>query len=180
MSLRASVTSELVFEDCRIPAANILPGSDGLKSPLLCLDRARYGIAWGDIGAAMACYEAAVAYARERIQFGKPIASFQLVQQKLVFMLTEISKAQLLCWRVGRRTRTVRHQQISMAKINSIQIALDIARIARDIHGASGITTEYPVIRHLCNLESVNTYEGTHDIHILILGNDITGIPAFS
>ena len=182
MSLRASVTSELIFEDCEIPAENLLPGSDGLKSPLMCLNRARYGIAWGGTGAAMACYHAAKDYAMERTQFGKPIASFQLVQRKLARMLTEITKAQLLCLRVGRLMDQGkgRHQHVSMAKMNALEIALDIAREARDMHGANGITLEYPVIRHMLNLESVKTYEGTHDIHQLVLGQDITGIPAFS
>ena len=181
MSLRASVTSELAFEDCRIPAENLLPGSDGLKSPLMCLNQARYGIAWGGTGAAMACYDAALSYSRERIQFGKPIGAFQLVQQKLVHMLNEITKSQLLNWRVGRLkdAGAARHQHISMAKMNSLKHAIEIARIARDIHGANGITLEYPVIRHLCNLESVYTYEGTNDIHVLILGSDITGFSAF-
>ncbi len=153
----------------------------GLKGPLSCLTQARYGIAWGAIGAAMACYDGALEYAQQRIQFGKPIGSFQLVQQKLVWMLTEITKAQLLCLRLGRLKDAgqVRPQQISMAKMNNVQMALDIARMARDILGANGIIDEYPIIRHMMNLETVNTYEGTHDIHTLIIGRDITGLDAF-
>ncbi len=181
MSLRASVTSELVFEDCRIPAENLLAKSGGLQSPLACLDKARYGIAWGAIGAAMACYEASVRYAKERIQFGKPIGSFQLVQRKLALMLTEITLAQLLNLRVGRLKDEGkdRHQHTSMAKMNATSKALEIARMARDLHGANGISLEYPIIRHMNNLESVHTYEGTYDIHLLILGQEITGISAF-
>ncbi len=179
-SMRASVTSELSFLDCRIPADSLLPKSDGLRSPLSCLNQARYGIAWGAVGAAVACYQAALTYSQHRIQFGKPIASFQLVQQKLVHMLTEITKAQLLCLQLGRLKDTgrVRHTHVSLAKRNNVAAALEIARLARDIHGANGIVDEYPVIRHLLNLESVFTYEGTHDIHTLILGRDITGISA--
>jgi glutaryl-CoA dehydrogenase len=146
----------------------------------MCLNQARYGIAWGAVGAAVACYQAALTYSRHRIQFGKPIASFQLVQQKLVHMLTEITKAQLLCLQLGRLKDAgrLRHTQVSLAKRNNVATALEIARLARDIHGANGIVDEYPVIRHLLNLESVFTYEGTHDIHTLILGRDITGISA--
>jgi glutaryl-CoA dehydrogenase len=146
----------------------------------MCLNQARYGIAWGAVGAAMACYDAALRYAQSRIQFGKPIASFQLVQDKLVTMLTEITKAQLLCLQLGRLNDAgrLRHTQVSLAKRNNVAIALDIARLARDILGASGIVDDYPVIRHLLNLETVKTYEGTHDIHTLILGRDITGISA--
>ncbi len=179
-SMRASVTSELSFLDCRIPADSLLPKSDGLRSPLSCLNQARYGIAWGAVGAAVACYQAALTYSQHRIQFGKPIASFQLVQQKLVHMLTEITKAQLLCLQLGRLKDAgrVRHTHVSLAKRNNVAAALEIARLARDIHGANGIVDEYPVIRHLLNLESVFTYEGTHDIHTLILGRDITGISA--
>ncbi|MBI2458870.1 MAG: acyl-CoA dehydrogenase family protein [candidate division NC10 bacterium] len=179
-SMRASVTSELSFQDCRIPADHLLPKSEGLRSPLSCLNQARYGIAWGAVGAAVACYQAALTYSRQRIQFGKPIASFQLVQQKLVHMLTEITKAQLLCLQLGRLKDAgrLRHTQVSLAKRNNVAAALEIARLARDIHGANGIVDEYPVIRHLLNLESVFTYEGTHDIHTLILGRDITGISA--
>lgn len=179
-SMRASVTSELSFQDCRIPTDNLLGKTDGLRSPLSCLNQARYGIAWGAVGAAMACYHAALDYSRHRVQFGKPIASFQLVQQKLVHMLSEITKAQLLCLQLGRLKDAgrLRHAQVSLAKRNNVASALEIARLARDIHGASGIVDEYPVIRHLLNLESVFTYEGTHDIHTLILGRDITGISA--
>ena len=179
-SMRASVTSELSFQDCRIPAENLLPKGDGLRAPLSCLNQARYGIAWGAVGAAVACYQAALDYSRERVQFNKPIASFQLVQQKLVHMLTEITKAQLLCLQLGRLKDAgrLRHTQVSLAKRNNVAAALEIARLARDIHGANGIVDEYPVIRHMLNLESVFTYEGTHDIHTLILGRDITGISA--
>jgi Acyl-CoA dehydrogenases len=181
-SLRASATGELVFDNVKVPKENLLPGKTGLGAPLMCLDSARYGIAWGAIGAAMDCYEAARKYAAERIQFGKPIASFQLVQKKLAEMLTEITKAQLLTWRLGvlKNEGKATTAQISMAKRNNVAMALDVAREARQIHGAMGITGEYPMMRHLMNLESVLTYEGTHDIHLLILGNDITGIPAFS
>lgn len=181
MSLRASVTSELVFEECRIPAENLLPKSGGLRSPLTCLDKARYGIAWGATGSAMACYESSVDYARERIQFDKPIGSFQLVQRKLSLMLTEMTAAQLMNLRVGRLKDEGkgRHQHTSMAKMNATSKAIEIARMARDIHGANGITLEYPVIRHMNNLESVHTYEGTYDIHLMILGQEITGISAF-
>ena len=179
-SMRASITSELSLQDCRIPAENLLPKAEGLKGPLGCLTQARYGIAWGAVGAAMACYDAALRYARERIQYGKPIASFQLVQRKLVAMLNEITKAQLLCLQLGRLKDqgTMRHTQVSLAKMNNVEKALEIARMARDIFGAAGIVDEHPVIRHLLNLETVYTYEGTHDIHTLILGRDITGISA--
>jgi glutaryl-CoA dehydrogenase len=180
-SMRASITSELSFQDCRIPVENRLPGVKGLKGPLSCLSQARYGIAWGAVGAAMACYDWALQYAQQRVQFGRPIASFQLVQQKLVWIVTEITKAQLLCLQLGRLKDEgkARAQQISMAKMNNVQIALDTARMARDILGAAGIVDEHPVIRHLLNLETVNTYEGTHDIHTLIIGRDITGCDAF-
>ncbi|RMH93715.1 MAG: acyl-CoA dehydrogenase [Calditrichaeota bacterium] len=181
-SLRASVTSELIFQDCRIPAENLLPESHGLKSPLSCLTQARYGIAWGAIGAAMACYHEALNYAKTRIQFGKPIASYQLVQQKLVYMVTEITKMQLMALQLGRLKDQDRAKftQVSMAKRNNVFHALEIARMARDILGANGITSEYQSMRHMCNLETVKTYEGTHDIHTLIIGQDITGIAAFS
>jgi glutaryl-CoA dehydrogenase len=181
-SLRASVTSELVFEDCLIPEKNLLPNGKGLKSPLMCLTQARYGIAWGTVGAAMACYHTALDYAKSRIQFDRPIASFQLVQNKLVYMLTEITKAQLLCLQLGRLKDQgrARHTQVSLAKRNNVDVALEIARLARDILGANGILDEYPVMRHMANLESVKTYEGTHDIHTLIIGDDITGIPAYT
>jgi glutaryl-CoA dehydrogenase len=181
MSLRASITSELIFEDCKIPLENLLPKSDGLKSPLMCLTQARYGIAWGAIGSAMACYDEVLDYSKTRIQFDKPIGSFQLVQNKLVYMLTEITKAQLLCLQLGRLKDQgkMKHTQVSMAKRNNVYQALEIARVARDILGANGIIDEYQTIRHMCNLESVKTYEGTHDIHALIIGEDITGISAF-
>ena len=180
-SLRASVTSELVFQDVRLPAEALLPGADGLSGPLSCLNQARYGIAWGAVGAAMACYEEARAYGLSRTQFGKPIASFQLYQAKLAQMLTEITKAQLLNLRLGRLKDQgkVTAAQVSMAKRNACYEALEIARTARDMLGANGITDEYQSMRHMCNLESVKTYEGTHDIHALILGHAITGIEAF-
>lgn len=180
-SLRASTTGELVFDNVKVPKENLLPNKSGLGAPLMCLDSARYGIAWGVVGAAMDCYESARKYAAERIQFGKPIASFQLVQKKLAEMLTEITKAQLLCWRLGtlKNEGKATTQQISLAKRNNVEMALNIAREARQIHGAMGITGEYPIMRHMMNLESVITYEGTHDIHLLILGGEITGIPAF-
>ncbi|MEK7670059.1 MAG: acyl-CoA dehydrogenase family protein [Bacteroidota bacterium] len=181
-SLRASVTSELVFQDCFIPEENLLPKTGGLKSPLMCLSQARYGIAWGATGSAMACYDSALNYAKSRIQFNKPIASFQLIQEKLVYMVTEITKAQLMCLRLGRLKDLgkAKFTHISMAKRNNVYHALEIARIARDIHGANGILDEYPVMRHMANLESVKTYEGTHDIHTLIIGQEITGIPAYT
>jgi glutaryl-CoA dehydrogenase len=180
-SMRASITSELSLQECRIPLANRLPGVRGLKGPLSCLSQARYGIAWGAVGAAMACYDWALQYAQQRIQFARPIASFQLVQQKLVWMITEITKAQLLALQLGRLKDAgrARPQQISMAKLNNVRIALETARLARDILGAAGIVDEHPVIRHLLNLETVSTYEGTHDIHTLIIGRDITGLDAF-
>jgi glutaryl-CoA dehydrogenase len=180
-SMRASITSELSFQDCAIPLENRLPGVKGLKGPLSCLNQARYGIAWGAVGAAMACYDWALQYSQQRIQFGKPIASFQLVQQKLVWMITEITKAQLLVLQLGRLKDQgkLRPQHVSMAKSNNVQIALDTARLARDVLGAAGIVDEHPIIRHMLNLETVNTYEGTHDIHTLIVGRDITGLDAF-
>ena len=181
LSLRASDTSELVFEDCRIPKENILPESDGLKSALSCLTQARYGIAWGVVGAAMACYDEALNYAKERIQFDKPIASFQLVQRKLVNMLTEITKSQLIAYRLGRLKdegkATV--ERVSFAKRSNVKSALEVAKLAREILGAAGITDEHQAMRHMANLESVYTYEGTHDMHTLILGENITGIGAF-
>lgn len=181
-SLRASVTSELVFQDCHIPSDSLLPKSGGLKSPLMCLSQARYGIAWGAIGSAMVCYDTAVNYSKSRIQFDKPIAAFQLTQEKLVYMLTEITKAQLLCLQLGRLKdkNKAKFTQISMAKRNNVFHALEIARMAREILGANGILDEYPVMRHAANLESVKTYEGTHEMHTLILGEDITGLQAFS
>lgn len=181
-SLRASITSELVFEDCEIPEENILPESGGLKSPLMCLNQARYGIAWGVLGAAMACYDSALQYAQTRIQFDKPIGSFQITQEKLVYMVTEITKGQMLCWRLGQMkdAGTLHHTHVSMAKRNNCYHALEIARLSRGILGANGILDEYPVMRHAANLESVMTYEGTHEIHTLIIGQDITGIAAFT
>ena len=181
-SLRASCTGELVFDDVKVPKKNLLPGKSGLGAPLMCLDSARYGIAWGAVGAAMDCYETAKNYALERIQFGKSIASFQLTQKKLSEMLTEITKAQLLNWRLGKLMEEGKAStaQISLAKRNNVAMALDVAREARQILGGMGITGEYSIMRHMMNLESVVTYEGTQDIHLLILGQEITGIPAFS
>ncbi len=181
-SMRASATSELAFEECRIPADNLLPGSEGLRAPLSCLNQARYGIAWGVVGAAMACYQAGLDYSRQRIQFAKPIASFQLVQRKLVDMLSAITASQLLCLQLGRLKDAgrLRHTQVSLAKRHNVAAALEVARAARDILGANGIMDEYPVIRHLLNLESVYTYEGTHDVHTLALGRAATGLDAFS
>lgn len=180
-SLRASATGELVFDNVRVPKENLLPNIEGLKGPLGCLNSARYGIAWGVIGAAMDCYDSALRYSKERVQFGRPIASFQLQQKKLAEMITEITKAQLLAWRLGmlRNEDKATPAQISMAKRNNVDMALNIAREARQIHGGMGITGEYPIMRHMMNLESVITYEGTHDIHLLILGMDITGENAF-
>src|ERR1017187_4605427 len=181
-SLRASITSGLSLQDVHVPAANLLPGTGGLKSPLMCLNQARYGISWGAIGAAMSCYDTALQYAKARKQFhGQPIASHQLIQEKLVWMASEISKAQLLSLHVGRLkdAGTVGHQHISIAKRNNVWMALETARIARDILGANGITDDYPIMRHMMNLESVKTYEGTHDIHALILGQHLTGIAAY-
>jgi glutaryl-CoA dehydrogenase len=181
-SHRASVTSGLMLDEVRVPAENLLPGTEGLKSALMCLNEARFGIAWGAVGAAMACYEVALEYAKTRIQFEVPIASFQLVQRKLVKMLSEITKAQLLCIQLGRLKDegNARHTQISLAKMNNVSEALKIARTARNILGANGVALDYHVIRHMLNLEAVYTYEGTHDIHTLIVGRDITGINAFS
>jgi glutaryl-CoA dehydrogenase len=180
-SLRASCTGELVFDNVKVPKENLLPNIEGLRGPLGCLDSARYGIAWGAIGVAIDCYESARKYAMERIQFDKPIGAFQLTQKKLAEMLTEITKAQLLAWRLGtlKNEGKATTQQISMAKRNNVDMALHIAREARQIHGGMGITGDYPIMRHMMNLESVITYEGTHDIHLLITGADITGIPAF-
>ncbi len=181
-SLRASVTSELIFQDVSVPRANRLPGGDGLRLPLSCLSQARYGIAWGAVGSMMTCYHSALEYARTRIQFGRPIASFQMTQEKLVSMLTEITKAQLLCIQLGRLKDAgkARFQHVSLAKRNNVYHALEIARQARTILGANGILDEYPVMRHMANLESVLTYEGTHEMHTLIVGEDITGIPAYA
>ncbi len=180
-SLRASDTGELVFDNVKVPKENLLPGRSGLGAPLSCLDSARYGIAWGAIGAALDCYDAALRYSKERIQFGKPLAAFQLQQKKLAEMITEITKAQLLTFRLGqlRDEGRATSGQISMAKRNNVDMALQIAREARQIHGGMGITNEYPMMRHMMNLESVITYEGTHDIHLLITGMDITGESAF-
>ena len=181
-SLRASATGELVFDNVKVPKENLLPNKDGLGAPLGCLDSARYGIAWGTIGAAMDCYDTALRYSKQRIQFGKPIASFQLQQKKLAEMITEITKAQFITWRLGvlRNEGRATTAQISMCKRNNVEMALKIARDARQILGGMGITGEYPVMRHMMNLESVVTYEGTHDIHLLITGLDITGESAFS
>jgi glutaryl-CoA dehydrogenase len=180
-SLRMSRTSECWLENCRVPAKNRLPKASGLGAPLSCLSHARAGIAWGVIGAAIDCYETALAYAKSREQFGRPIAGFQLVQQKLVWMAQEITKAQLLALRLTRLMEmdSVRPAQISLAKRNNVWMALECARKARDVLGAAGITDRYSVIRHLMNLETVSTYEGTHDIHTLVVGRDITGIDAF-
>lgn len=181
-SLRASVTSGLSLQDVRVPVSNLLPKSDGLKSPLMCLNQARYGIAWGAIGAAMSCYDTALQYSLLRKQFrDQPIASHQLVQEKLAWMVTEITKAQLLVLQVGKLkdTEKVQHQHISMAKRNNVWMALECARLSRDILGANGIADDYPIMRHMMNLESVKTYEGTHDIHGLIIGSNVTGIDAF-
>ena len=181
-SLKASVTSELVFQDCKIPKDRMLPDAKGLEGPFSCLNNARYGISWGAVGAAQSCFSSAKEYALSRIQFDHPIASFQLVQNKLAWMLREITKAQLLAYHLGKKKDegTWIPEHISLAKMNNVDIALDIARMARDIHGANGILDEYPVMRHMANLESVKTYEGTHDIHNLILGRYITGIQAFT
>ena len=181
-SLRASVTSGLSMQDVRVPKANLLPKSDGLKSALMCLNQARYGIAWGGVGAAMSCYDTALQYSMVRKQFrDKPIASHQLIQEKLAWMITEISKGQLLVLQVGRLKDEGKagHEHISMAKRNNVWMALECARLARDVLGAAGITDDYPVMRHMMNLESVKTYEGTHDIHTLILGQHVTGIAAY-
>jgi len=180
-SLRASCTGELVFDNVKVPKENLLPGKSGLGAPMMCLDSARYGIAWGAVGAAMDCYESARKYSLERIQFGKPIGSFQLTQKKLAEFLTEITKAQLLNLRLGQLMEEGKatSSHISLAKRNNVDMALKIAREARQIHGGMGITGDYPLMRHMMNLESVITYEGTHDIHLLILGKEITGIAAF-
>jgi glutaryl-CoA dehydrogenase len=181
-SLRASVTSELVFEDCEIPESNLLPESNGLRSPLSCLNEARYGIAWGAVGAAQACYEEALSYALQRVQFTRPIAGYQLIQERLVYMVSEITKAQLLAWRLGQLKEQGRATppRVSLAKRNNVDVALTIARMGRDILGASGITDEYVCGRHMANLESVRTYEGTHEMQTLIVGREITGLNAFT
>lgn len=180
-SLRASITGELVFEDVRVPKENVFPEIRGLKGPLACLSKARYGIAWGAVGAALDCYDSALRYSKERIQFDKPIGQFQLTQKKLAEMITEITKAQLLVWRLGTLANKGKATaaQISMAKRNNVHMALEVAREARQIHGGMGITNEYPVMRHMMNLETVLTYEGTHDVHLLITGMDVTGLNAF-
>ena len=182
MSLRASITSELVFQDCRIPAENLLPGVEGLKGPLSCLTEARHGIIWGVLGSAAACYESALDYAKSRVQFDRPIAGYQLTQEKLVDMLVEITKGQLLALHIGRLKdqgkATPAH--ISLGKMNNVRAALAIARQARSILGANGITLDYPVIRHMLNLETVYTYEGTNEMHLLTIGREITGLDAFS
>jgi glutaryl-CoA dehydrogenase len=180
-SLRASATGELVFDNVKVPKENILPNVEGLKGPLGCLNQARYGIAWGALGAAMDCYDTALRYSKERIQFDRPIGGFQLQQKKLAEMITDITKAQLLVWRLGvlKSENRATAAQISMAKRNSVEIALNISREARQMLGGMGITGEYPIMRHMMNLESVVTYEGTHDIHLLITGMDVTGLNAF-
>ncbi len=180
-SFRASDTAELIFEDVKLPEDALLPQTAGLKSALQCLSQARYGISFGVIGAAIACFDSAVDFAKNRIAFGKPIAGFQLVQAKLALMATEITKAQMLAWRLGKLKEAgkVTPAQVSMAKMNNVQMALDCARVCRDILGANGIHDEYPVMRHMNNLETVNTYEGTHDVHLLVLGEAITGLSAF-
>ncbi|MGZ3862469.1 MAG: acyl-CoA dehydrogenase family protein [Bacteroidia bacterium] len=181
-SLRASATGELVFDNVKVPKENLFPTIKGLKGPLGCLNSARYGIAWGAIGAALDCYDSALRYSKERVQFGKPIGAFQLTQKKLAEMITEITKAQVLTWRLGvlKNENRATPQQISMAKRNNVNMALQIAREARQIHGGMGITGEYPIMRHMMNLESVITYEGTHDIHLLITGQQVTGFNAFN
>jgi len=181
-SLRASVTSELVFDDVFVPEENLLPKTTGLKNPLMCLNQARYGIAWGVVGSMMECYETALEYAKTRIQFEKPIAAFQITQEKLVFFLTEITKSQLLNIQLGRMkdNGSLKFTQVSLAKRNNCEKALEIARMSREILGANGISNEYPIMRHSANLESVKTYEGTHEMHTLIIGEDITGYSAFS
>lgn len=181
-SLRASITGELVFEEVKVPKSQVLPGVKGMKGPLSCLSKARYGIAWGAIGAALDCYDTALRYSKERIQFDRPIGQFQLTQKKLAEMITEITKAQLLTWRLGvlANQKKASPAQISMAKRNNVHMAITVAREARQILGGMGITNEYPIMRHMMNLETVLTYEGTHDIHLLITGMDVTGLNAFS
>ena len=180
-SLRASVTSELVFEDVFVPEENMLPNIEGLKGPLGCLNQARYGIGWGTIGAAMNCYETALSYAKDRVQFDRPIAGYQLIQDKLVWMLNEISKGQFLALQVGKNKDdgSLKHTQVSMLKSNNVRVARECAKLSREILGANGITMDYPIMRHMMNIESVYTYEGTNEMHMLVLGNDITGLPAF-
>jgi len=183
MSLRASVTSQLAFEDCRIPKENVLPGVEGLKGPLGCLTQARYGIAWGGLGSAMATYQAALDYAKSRKQFrDRPIAAHQLVQERLAWMITEITKGQLLAWKLAKMKDdgTMKPEHVSMAKRNNVWVARECAKLARETLGANGVVNEYPVFRHLANIESVYTYEGTHDIHTLVIGEAVTGIPAYN
>jgi len=183
MSLRASVTSQLAFEDCRIPAENILPAVEGLRGPLSCLTQARYGIAWGAIGSAMATYQAALDYAKSRKQWkDRPIAAHQLVQERLAWMISEITKGQLLSWKLGRMKdeKTMKPHHVSMAKRNNCWVARECAKLARETLGANGVVNEYPVFRHLANIESVYTYEGTHDIHTLVIGEAVTGVPAYN
>jgi glutaryl-CoA dehydrogenase len=182
LSLRASVTSELVLDDVRLPAGAVLPGIQGLKGPLSCLNEARYGIVWGVMGAARACFESAVDYAKDRVQFGKPIAAFQLTQKKLADMALELNKGTLLAYHLGRKKEngTLRFQHVSVGKLNNTREALKIARTARGIHGANGITLEYPIMRHMTNLESVITYEGTEEVHTLVIGEALTGHRAYS
>ena len=181
-SLRAAVTSEIVLDGVRVPAGNVLPGVEGLRGPLSCLTQARYGICWGAIGAAMACYDAAVQHATRREQFGRPIGGFQLIQERLTDMVTEITKAQLLNWRLAtlKDAGTLRPQQVSLAKRNNCDVALKVARSARQVLGGNGVTSLYPVMRHMMNLESVVTYEGTHEVHTLVVGQDVTGLNAFT
>ena len=181
LSLRASITGEIILQDVFVPDENLLPKTEGLKNPLMCLTQARYGIAWGVVGSAMECYATALEYALSRIQFDKPIASYQITQEKLVWMLNEITKAQMMCYHMGRMKDkgTMKHTHVSMAKRNNCEMALTVCRMAREILGANGILDEYPVMRHANNLESVKTYEGTHEMHTLIIGEDITGIPAY-
>jgi glutaryl-CoA dehydrogenase len=181
LSLRASVTGEIILQDVFVPEKNRLPNTNGLKSPLMCLNQARYGIAWGVLGAAMECYATALEYSLSRIQFDRPIASYQITQEKFVWMLNEITKGQLMCYHLGRMkdSKTLKHTHVSMAKRNNCEMALTVCRMAREILGANGILDEYPVMRHANNLESVKTYEGTHEMHTLIIGEDITGIPAY-
>lgn len=182
LSLRASITSELIFDDVRVPAENILPGVQGLKGPLMCLTQARYGIAWGAVGAAMACFDEALSYTKERKMFDRPVASFQLTQAKIADMATAITAAQLIALRLGqlKQAGKMRPQQVSLAKRNNVRMALEVARTARGMLGANGISDEYQTMRHMCNLESVDTYEGTYEIHTLVLGKDLTGIDAVS
>ncbi|MBC8645516.1 MAG: acyl-CoA dehydrogenase family protein [Thermoanaerobaculia bacterium] len=183
MSLRASVTSQLVFEDCRVPGSSMLPGAEGLKGPLSCLNQARYGISWGALGSAMATYHAALEYSKSRKQWkDRPIASHQLVQERLAWMVTEITKGQLMAWRLGhmKDDKTMRPHHVSMAKRNNVWVARECAKLARETLGANGVVNEYPVFRHLANIESVYTYEGTHDIHTLVIGEAVTGIPSYN